>query len=51
MSVDEFDRNFEHSVRQFKGVIGTDSIDLSGIRDAGVKLLSFHGLVSKTRII
>jgi hypothetical protein len=44
MSVEEFDRNLAHSVSEFKDVISTASIDLSGIRDAGVKLLSFHGL-------
>jgi feruloyl esterase len=46
MLVHDFDANFETSVREYTDIIGTGSLDLSGFRDAGSKLLSYHGLVS-----
>jgi Tannase and feruloyl esterase len=42
----EFDRMFEQSVREYNPIIGTDSTDLTKFRDAGGKILSYHGLVS-----
>lgn len=42
----ELDRMFEASVREYNPIIGTDSMNLTGFRDAGGKILSYHGLVS-----
>jgi hypothetical protein len=46
MSQKEFDGIFETSVRDYTSIIGTGNTDLSGLRNAGGKLLSYHGLVS-----
>lgn len=45
-SVDEYARMFHASVQQFDSIIGTSDADLSGYRDAGGKLITYHGLVS-----
>lgn len=45
-SVDEYANMFHASVQQFDSIIGTSDADLSGFRDAGGKLITYHGLVS-----
>ena len=49
MGQKEFDAIFEASVQEYTPVIGTGSTDLSGLRDAGGKILSYHGLVSTSQ--
>lgn len=44
-SVKEFAQLFHDSVDQFDSLIGTRNPDLSAFRDAGGKLLTYHGLV------
>jgi hypothetical protein len=39
----EFDRWFQHSVEQYTHVIGTDDPNLSDFRDAGGKIILWHG--------
>jgi Tannase and feruloyl esterase len=46
MTMKEFDEIAATSVREYTAIIGTGSTDLSGFRNAGGKLLSYHGLVS-----
>jgi hypothetical protein len=46
IDVKAFDRIFDVSVKEYSPVIGTDSPDLSAFRDAGGKLMMYHGLVS-----
>jgi hypothetical protein len=41
----EFDRIFEASIEEYNPIIGTDSRNLTSFRDAGGKILSYHGLV------
>jgi hypothetical protein len=43
---EEFDRILKASVDEYSSIVGTDNPDLSAFRDAGGKLLSWHGLVS-----
>ncbi|KAJ4983901.1 feruloyl esterase b precursor [Stagonosporopsis vannaccii] len=43
-SAEEFERLLLASVQQYESIIGTTDPDLSGFRDAGGKLLTFHGL-------
>jgi hypothetical protein len=43
----EFDEIFENSVKEYNPIIGTDSTNLTGFREAGGKILSYHGLVSR----
>jgi hypothetical protein len=45
-SVDEYASLFHASVREFESIIGTFDTDLSAFRDAGGKMLSYHGMVS-----
>lgn len=45
MTHEEFDQIFEKSVREFDAIAGTNDPDLSAFRDAGGKMLTFHGLV------
>lgn len=45
-SVDEYAQMFHASVQQFDSIIGTSDADLSSYRDAGGKLITYHGLVS-----
>lgn len=45
-SVDEYARLFHASVQQFDSIIGTSDADLSNYRDAGGKIITYHGLVS-----
>ncbi|EDN93401.1 hypothetical protein SS1G_09267 [Sclerotinia sclerotiorum 1980 UF-70] len=40
----QFDRIFHASVQQFTSIIGTSDADLSQFRDAGGKIISWHGL-------
>jgi hypothetical protein len=40
---EQFDQWFQHSVEQYTHVLGTDDPDLSDFRDAGGKLLLWHG--------
>ena len=42
-----FDRLFQQSVRLFGDVMGTDNPDLRGLRNAGGKLLIYHGLADQ----
>lgn len=46
LSHKELERIFRASVSEFSSIIGTTDADLSAFRDAGGKLLSFHGSVS-----
>jgi hypothetical protein len=43
----EFDELMEISTREYTKVIGTNQTDLRHLRDAGTKLISYHGLVSE----
>jgi hypothetical protein len=45
-SVDEYARLFKASFQQYQSIIGTADADLSQFRDAGGKLITYHGLVS-----
>lgn len=45
-SIYEYSRLFEASVQQYNSIIGTTDADLSSYRDAGGKLITYHGLVS-----
>lgn len=42
----DFDRIFHASVAQYTSMLGTNDPDLSAFRDAGGKLMVFHGTVS-----
>jgi hypothetical protein len=42
----EFDRIFKASVDEYSPIVGTDNPDLRKFREAGGKLLSWHGLVN-----
>lgn len=42
----DFDRIFHASVVQYTSMLGTNDPDLSAFRDAGGKLMIFHGTVS-----
>lgn len=42
----QFDKIFNESAQQWNFVFGTDNPDLSQFREAGGKILSYHGLVS-----
>lgn len=46
-SVDEFARLFHASVQQYNSIIGTSDADLSDYGEAGGKLITYHGLVSR----
>lgn len=46
MTHTEFDRLFHASVQQFTSIIGTNDANLAEFRDAGGKMLTYHGLVS-----
>lgn len=43
----EFDRLAHLSRQMYRSIIGTDDPDLSAFRDAGGKLVTFHGLVGR----
>jgi len=45
-SVEEYASLFKASVQEFESIIGTFDTDLSGFRDAGGKMITFHGMVS-----
>jgi feruloyl esterase len=44
---DEFERLFQRSVEVFSSVIGTDEPDLSPFKEAGGKLIIWHGLADE----
>lgn len=44
-SVDEYARLFHASVQQYDSIVGTSDPDLSEFRDAGGKVITYHGLV------
>jgi hypothetical protein len=46
LSLEDFDRYFDVSVKEYAEVIGTSSTNLTGVRDRGAKIISYHGLVS-----
>jgi hypothetical protein len=46
IGVKEFDEILERSVKEYASIIGTTSTNLTAFRDAGGKLVSYHGLVS-----
>ena len=46
MTHQDFDHIFHASVQQFTSIIGTNDPDLSEFRNAGGKMLTYHGLVS-----
>ncbi|EAT91649.2 hypothetical protein SNOG_00154 [Parastagonospora nodorum SN15] len=43
-SVEEYARLFKASVQEFESIIGTFDTDLSTFRDAGGKMITFHGM-------
>ncbi|KAF7560347.1 hypothetical protein G7046_g3804 [Stylonectria norvegica] len=43
----DFDRFFHSAVSQYTSMLGTNDPDLSAFRDAGGKLLTFHGLADQ----
>ncbi|KAF9700050.1 hypothetical protein EKO04_001573 [Ascochyta lentis] len=43
-SVEEYARLFHASVQEYDSMVGTSDPDLSGFRDAGGKILTYHGL-------
>jgi hypothetical protein len=43
----QFERLFERSQAQYHAVIGTDNPDLSAFRDAGGKMITWHGLADE----
>lgn len=45
-SVEEYARLFHSSFQEFDSILGTSDPDLSAFRDAGGKLISYHGTVS-----
>jgi S-formylglutathione hydrolase FrmB len=45
IKVKEFDQIFGASVEEYAPIIGTDNPDLRAFRDAGGKIMSYHGLV------
>lgn len=45
-NVEEYVRLFQAGVQEYNSIIGTADADLSLFRDAGGKLLTYHGLVS-----
>lgn len=42
---EEYDHLFRKSVQQWTAAFGTNNLDLSKFRDAGGKMLTYHGLV------
>jgi Tannase and feruloyl esterase len=50
LMVADFDRDFEQSFREYTEIIGTEHLDLSGFRQSGSKLMSYHGLVRFTLV-
>ena len=46
-SVEEYARLFQASAQEFDSIIGTFDTDLSAFRDAGGKMITYHGMVSK----
>jgi hypothetical protein len=49
LSLEEFDRYFDMSIKEYGEVIGTDSKNLTGVRDRGAKIISYHGMVSYSK--
>ncbi|KAL1879260.1 hypothetical protein Daus18300_001839 [Diaporthe australafricana] len=47
-SVDEYASLFHASVQEYDSIVGTSDADLSGFRDAGGKLITYHGLADGT---
>jgi len=47
MTRSAFERTFHASVQQFSSIIGTNDPNLDEFRDAGGKMLTYHGLVSR----
>lgn len=47
LSRSEYDRLYRASVAQYSSVIGTDNPDLTDLRNAGTKLLTFHGMADQ----
>ncbi len=45
-SVEEYARLFQASAQEFDSIIGTYDTDLSAFRDAGGKMITYHGTVS-----
>jgi hypothetical protein len=50
-SVEEYAHLFHASVQEFDSAYGAYDPDLSAFRDAGGKMISYHGMVSHTSII
>lgn len=46
-TVEDYERYFHSSVQEFNSIIGTSDPDLTRFRDAGGKLITYHGLVSE----
>ncbi|KAH7407995.1 Tannase/feruloyl esterase [Cadophora sp. MPI-SDFR-AT-0126] len=44
---EQFPEIVDASIDQFQSIIGTENPDLSGFRDAGGKLLTFHGIADE----
>ena len=44
---DQYDQLFQQSIEMYSNVIGTDNPDLSGFKNAGGKLIIWHGLADQ----
>ena len=44
---EQYIADFDQSVREYAGVLGTDQADLSAFRDSGGKVLIWHGMVDQ----
>jgi hypothetical protein len=44
MSFHEYEVAFHRSIQQYQSILGTDDPDLSAFRDAGGKMITWHGL-------
>ncbi|KAH8745294.1 tannase and feruloyl esterase-domain-containing protein [Diaporthe sp. PMI_573] len=47
LSREDYDRLYRASVAQYASVIGTDNPDLTDLKNAGTKLLTWHGLADQ----
>jgi hypothetical protein len=50
-SVEEYARLFQASAQEFDSIFGTFDTNLSAFRDAGGKMITYHGTVSYTPTI
>jgi hypothetical protein len=50
MTKKDFENIFHASVQQFSSIVGTDDPNLEAFRNAGGKMLTYHGLVSHSML-